>query len=439
MLTHYFKVGIGALVAIAILVYGYTMVQENRLSKENSYTLTVLFDNVEGLGEGNAVWLSGLKIGNVEKMQLRNDGRVVLTLKIDKNYKIHKDSTFTIRVGVLEDKVLSIEKPTKLKKPYTYYKDNDVIKNAQSPVTLQSLVAQADTAMAEVNKILVNTREIVENDDLKQNIFATMKNVEMTTAEASEFAKLLKEIGKADRIHIDNTLANVDRISQNFIKTSEKLDELLANANEIVGDDQLKENIKTTIAELKESMSNMKETTKSIRDMATDEELKNDVKDTLKSTKGTMENADVALRGFSKMIKAVNETEVKPDFSFRYESHVKNYYADMNLRIFPPNSKVYYLLGLDDLGESSTTNLQFAISGYKPQTWFRVGIKGGKLGVGAERSKKNMYYVAELSDPNDLQLNLRGGRTIAENTYLMLGWEEVLKRDSLSFGILQRY
>ena len=80
MFTHYFKVGIGIIIAIVTLVFAYTLVQQNRVVK--GYALTVVFDNVEGLTEGNAVWMSGLKIGSVEKMQLLPNGKFKLTLHI---------------------------------------------------------------------------------------------------------------------------------------------------------------------------------------------------------------------------------------------------------------------------------------------------------------------------------------------------------------------
>jgi len=293
--------------------------------------------------------------------------------------------------------------------------------------------------MNEMNRILVNARQFSENEKLKSDIIETMDNVAQTTKEASELVKMFNNAGAANRAHIDDTIANVDKISQNFIVTSDKLDKLMDHVNNIAGDETLKKEIKDSMSDLKDTMSNLKETTKSVKDMLTDQKLQTDVKETVESTKKTMDNADVALRGFSKMIKAVNETEVAPDFYFRYQTHKQQYFADMNLRIFPPGKKVYYLLGFDDLGESSTTNLQFAVSGTEPDTWYRFGIKSGKLGIGAERVRKNMFYDAELVDPNDLQLDLRGGRELWSDAYLMLGWESVLKKDSLSLGILQRY
>ncbi len=439
MLSNYFKVGAGILIAIAIVVAAYRAVQENKLGGDKIYTIKVVFDNVEGLSEGNDVWLSGIKIGSIRKLTLLPSGKVQLDLQIEKKYKVLKGSTFAIRLGILEEKVLSIEKPVKMQKPYTYYEDGTVIKNAQPPVTMQKLVKQADQAMTEVNRILFNARQVVENEQMKQDILLAMNNIAETTAEARDFVKMLNDTGMANRGHIDETLANIEKISNNLLVTSDKLDQLLDNANDIAGDETLKQQIKDIAGDLKETMKNLNDTTKSIKDLATDDQVKQDIKETIKSTKNTMDNADVALRGFSKMIKAVNETEIKPDFEFRYETRPDEYYADMNLRIFPPNSKVYYLLGLDNLGESSASNLQFAFKGNLPDEWLRVGIKSGKLGVGAEMTKKNLYYEGELLDPNDLQLNLRVGRGLAENTYLMFGWEGVLKRDSLSFGLLQRY
>ncbi len=441
MFSHYFKVGVGILAAVAILFAGYTKVQENRMKKGEGYQLRVVFDNVEGIDVGNAVWLSGIKIGSVKKMTLRPDGRVLLNLEIDKKYKIHKGSNFTIRVGVLEDKVLSIEKPEELKPPYEYYKPNALITNSHSPATLQSLVEQADKAMSEVNAILANTHEIVESDQLKNDILTATANIARTTQEAAEFAKMLKETGAANRGHIDATLQNIDRLSKNFIATSEKLDQLIAHANDVVGDEKFKQDVKDIADELKLTMENLKETTKSFRDMATDEEIKKDVKETIKSTRATMENADVALSGFSKMVHAINDTQVKPDFEFRYEGKDDQYYADMNLRIFPPSSDVYYLLGFDDLGEASTTNLQLGVHGGRPDTWYRFGIKSGKLGIGMEgqNRKQTIYYEGELVDPNDLQLNMRIGRTLSKNTYFLTGWEKAFKKDSLSVGVVQRY
>lgn len=439
MATHYFKVGLGILIAIAILVTGYRLVQEFKLTKRNSYNLYVVFDNVQGLSAGNAVWLSGVKIGKVDSITLMPDGKAELTLKIENKYKILKGSQFSIKVGFLEDKILSIEKPGKVAPPYKYIKPGTRIVKTRAPVTIPDLVEQANIALGQINVILARARALTENDQIQQNIIGITENVRKTTEEIMVFAKMIRETGADNRENIDSIIANVDRLTENLIGTSQKLDEILANVNDIVGDPQMKQDIKDTVAGLKESVENIKETVQSIRDLATDKQVQDDLKGTIKSTKATMENADVAVSSFTKMIRAINETEIKPDFEFRYEHGADDFFADMNLRIFPPSSDVYYLFGFDDLGESSSTNLQFGVKGPLPDSWYRVGIKSGKLGLGFEYQKKEIFYEGELVDPNDLQFNLRVGRGITENTFVITGWEGAFKRDALSIGVLQRY
>ena len=99
----------------------------------------------------------------------------------------------------------------------------------------------------------------------------------------------------------------------------------------------------------------------------------------------------------------------------------------------------YDLIGLDGLGEDSNTNLMLGVRGSVPNLWYYFGIKSGKLGAGAEWERLPWFYKAELADPNDLRFNLRFGKKLFENSFLMFGWESVFKRDSMSIGVLQQY
>jgi hypothetical protein len=186
-------------------------------------------------------------------------------------------------------------------------------------------------------------------------------------------------------------------------------------------------------------MANLEETTESVKKLITDEEVNEDLRQTIKSTRRTMENADTALAGMRKAVDTMNNTEIKPSFEFRYNMREEKYHADMNLRMFPPDPTVSYLIGLDNLGENSNTNLMLGVRSALPNTWYRLGIKSSKLGLGADYEKDDIYVESDLIDPNDLQFNLRVGKELQPNRYLMLGWEEAFKNDGLSIGFLQKY
>src|ERR1044071_5949396 len=60
------------------------------LGKENSifnktFQVSAIFKNVEGLKEGDNVWLSGVKIGTVTGVQIVSQGKVVVKLSLKNN------------------------------------------------------------------------------------------------------------------------------------------------------------------------------------------------------------------------------------------------------------------------------------------------------------------------------------------------------------------
>ena len=439
MWTHNLKVGLVVLTGIVLLIVAMQFVGGEKFTPKNTYQLDVVFDNVQGLGPGAKVWLSGVEIGKVEQVVLRSDGRAVLKLLIGNEYKIRRDADFTIKVGFLKDTILSIKNPEIKPAKIAYFKDGDVVKRTTAPATLDDLVGEAHRALGQVNDMLTSVKQIVGDDTMKQNIFETVENVKLTTESAKEFAEVIKLIGESNRENVNVTIGNIRDLTDKLNDVAGNVDMLIANANDIAGDPAVKGNIKEAVASLKDALAHLEETTESVKDLITDDEVQQDLRDTIKSTKRTMDNADQALSGFSKAIKTVNETEVRPSFDFRYDNREDLYHADMNLRLYPPDAKTSYLVGLDDLGEDSRTSLMLGVRGNDPGLWYMFGIKSGKLGLGAEWETDKYYYEGELIDPNDLRLNLRIGKPILPDSYLMLGWESAFKRDGISIGVKQKY
>lgn len=439
MITHNVKVGLAVVLGIAILILGLQFVGGDKFKKETTYELEVVFDNVQGLGPGAKIWLSGVEIGKVQEVLLREDGKAVLKLFIAEEYKIRRDAEFTIKVGFLKDTILSIKNPDIRPAKLSYYQPGDTILKTKAPATLDDLVVEAHRALTQVNDMLGSVKEIVGDDTMKQNIFETVENVRLTTEEAHEFARIIKELGAYNQDNVNITVANIRDLTDKLNTVADNVNTLITNANDVAGDPVVKANIKDSIQSLKDTLDSLEATTDSIEELITDDEVKQDLRDTIKSTRHTMDNADKAISGFSKAVTTINETEVKPSFEFRYDTGEAKYHADMNLRLIPPDSKTSYMVGLDGLGEDSNTNLMLGVRGSVPDLWYYFGIKSGKLGAGAEWERLPWFYKAELTDPNDLRFNLRFGKKLFENSFLMFGWESVFKRDSLSIGVLQQY
>jgi len=121
-----------------------------------TFTLSAIFKNVEGLKEGDNVWLSGVKIGMVKKVQIVAEGQVIviLALKNKQNEFIKEDATaFVGSDGLVGNKIVIIRPGVASKTIH----DNDTI-NALSPTDTQELFNIA-------KEVGVNARSI--SDDLK--------------------------------------------------------------------------------------------------------------------------------------------------------------------------------------------------------------------------------------------------------------------------------
>jgi len=131
------------------------------VGKENSvfnktFTISALFKNIEGLKEGDKVWLSGVKIGTVQHVQIVSEGKVIvaLSLRDKQNEFIRKNATaFIGSDGLVGNKIVVIRPGN----APTIVQDNDTI-NTLSPTDTQELLNIAKDVGS-------NTRSLT--DDLK--------------------------------------------------------------------------------------------------------------------------------------------------------------------------------------------------------------------------------------------------------------------------------
>ena len=62
-----------------------------------TFTVSAIFRNVEGLTEGDNVWLSGLKIGTVKNVTIISEGKVVVNLSLkDKQNEFIKEGCYSL-------------------------------------------------------------------------------------------------------------------------------------------------------------------------------------------------------------------------------------------------------------------------------------------------------------------------------------------------------
>ncbi|MGQ0538321.1 MAG: MlaD family protein, partial [Gemmatimonadaceae bacterium] len=87
-------VGLFTTAAVVILVVGTIWLLRGGLAK--GYALHATFPWGSGLKEGQPVWLSGVTVGFVDNVELKDDGRLTVTFRIQDKYKVPLGSEASI-------------------------------------------------------------------------------------------------------------------------------------------------------------------------------------------------------------------------------------------------------------------------------------------------------------------------------------------------------
>ncbi len=104
-------VGIFIILGLAILVIGVFSLGKQKKSFVKGFTVNTIFNDVNGLQEGNNVWLSGVKVGTVKKINFLADTRVQVSMVLQKSLEpmIRKDALTRISSdGLIGNKIVVI-------------------------------------------------------------------------------------------------------------------------------------------------------------------------------------------------------------------------------------------------------------------------------------------------------------------------------------------
>ena len=112
MRTESKEIAVGAVVfafflGVMIFMYG----GQEDISEANEGTrVSASFNRIDGLGEGDPVYLSGVRIGSVEKMYLNKDFRAVVTFWLREGVELPSDSSAAIHTdGLFGSKFIVLE------------------------------------------------------------------------------------------------------------------------------------------------------------------------------------------------------------------------------------------------------------------------------------------------------------------------------------------
>jgi phospholipid/cholesterol/gamma-HCH transport system substrate-binding protein len=239
-------VGLVVTAAIVVTVLGSLWLARGGLSK--GYPLYAKFPWGAGLKQGQPVLLVGVNAGYVDQVELRQDGTLITTLRIQNDYQVPVTSRATVVPnGIFGDMAVAV---TPSRPDPKAFRPGDTIPIGPSTPGIVQLTSKADSIARSINAVTsALEREMVASGgirDMRNTIAATNRLVSEFAAIASEQSRQLsatmtslrRATGAIDPAKVDSTLQNFTTASTNMAvmsaqlkETSGKLDAILAKVD----------------------------------------------------------------------------------------------------------------------------------------------------------------------------------------------------------------
>ncbi len=231
------KTGLLAVIAIALLVFGYSFLKGNNLLN-NDRTYYAIYDNVEGLSPGSNVTINGLVVGKVLSIDFADTkGDLLVTFNVQNDFQFSKNSKAQIYGGgLIGGKNLSI---------VPEYDRSDIAKSGDTlegtidegifelvNERLTPLQAKVESVMNSTDSVLTGVSNVLD-EPTRKNLRETIADISQTAIYFKEASKNLNQLLADNDQKLTRTFTNLDNMSANFSKVSDSLSRV--NINELVG------------------------------------------------------------------------------------------------------------------------------------------------------------------------------------------------------------
>lgn len=239
------RLGFFVLIGLIIFLVGVFFIGSASNLFSANITLHVLFKNVSGLQKGNNVWLSGVKVGTVNDVEIASDSLVLVSLKVrerDQKY-INKDArAYLSSEGLVGNAIIVIE-PGTMRMPVD---DGDTIRT-KSVTSTEDIINLAQNAGEQLIAVADNlgkvTQQLLEgkgtvgmllsDTTMARDFRSTLTNLEATSRRTQ---RLTTDVGKMVNALQNNqqgavyTLMNDTAFAGTYTTALDNIEETTANA-----------------------------------------------------------------------------------------------------------------------------------------------------------------------------------------------------------------
>ena len=243
------KVGIIVLAAIGLFIYGFNFLKgKNIFGKQ--FVVYAVYDKIEGLLEANPLLVNGFKIGQVSKISIMADNRILVTFMLTEEVKIPKKSTARIfSSDLLGTKAVTIVHNMKsteyIQSGDTLLSDSELDLKGAVSAEILPLKLKAENLISSIDSVMTVVTQVL-NANVRQSLILTFENLKSTIASLNHTAYNLDTLVGSQKPRIAGILDKVHSIVGNLEANNQKITNILNNFSDI-SDTLAKANIKQAI------------------------------------------------------------------------------------------------------------------------------------------------------------------------------------------------
>lgn len=254
------EITVGAFVLVVLLVLGFFTILLSPTIGKATYDLTVEFDNVTGLLKGDKVYLQGVDIGRVKKMEIEKQKvRVTLTLKhelkLHEGYRIAVEASsvlggryVSVSEGDLAKPVIAAGQQIFGTQPVDFIAEaSETVKSIRQSLEGGGILANLTNGIADLRIVANDLKEgrgtlgkLIKDDSAYNHLLAIETNLVSITA------KIDSGKGTIGR------LLNDEAVYTNLLAISEKLERGQGTLGKLINDDSVYTNLQAIASDLRE-------------------------------------------------------------------------------------------------------------------------------------------------------------------------------------------
>lgn len=217
LFTREVKIGLVAVVALAITIYGINWLKGIQMFRPSSY-IFVKFSNANGLTESSPVFADGVRVGIVRSIiyDYNRPGNIIVETEVDTELRIPKGSTAELVSDFMGGVRMNLLLANNPREKYVHGDTIPGLLNTGIMAKAEDLMPQLEVMLPKLDSILGALNRLANDPNLAESL----KNIQVTTSNLAQSSKQLNGFmgDELPRLtsKLNRTLDNMVLISDNL-------------------------------------------------------------------------------------------------------------------------------------------------------------------------------------------------------------------------------